>query len=96
MKYTCTCAIQMYIMIKITYVNATCIIVLIQNVLLLLYALIYVCICSGYKHFTLIYETTSLPLSVRGAYNATTAPYQTIWCSYFSLFIHLPRVSPAR
>ena len=31
--------------------------------------------CSGYKHFTLIDEKTSLPLSVRGAYIATTAPY---------------------
>ena len=45
--------------------------------------------CSGYKHFTLIDEKTSLPLSVRGAYKATTAPYQTIWCSYF-LYIYSP------
>ena len=52
--------------------------------------------CSGYKHFTLIDEKTSLPLSINGADKATTAPYQTIWCSYFSLFIHFPRVSPAR
>ena len=52
--------------------------------------------CSGYKHFTLIDEKMSLPLSVRGAYKATTAPYQTIWFSNFSLFIHFPRVSPAR
>ena len=44
--------------------------------------------CSGYKYFTLIDEKTYLPLSVRGAYKATTAPYQTIWCSYFSLSIH--------
>ena len=36
--------------------------------------------CSGYKHATLRDENTSLPLSVRGAYKATTAPYQTIWC----------------
>ena len=36
--------------------------------------------CSGYKHFTLIDENTSLPLSVRGAYIATTAPYLNIWC----------------
>ena len=38
--------------------------------------------CSGYKHVTLRDEKTSLPLSVIGAYKATTAPYQTIWCSY--------------
>ena len=36
--------------------------------------------CSGYKHFTLIDEKTSIPLSVRGAYIATTAPYLNIWC----------------
>ena len=36
--------------------------------------------CSGYKHLTLIDEKTSLPLSVRGAYIATTAPYLNIWC----------------
>ena len=42
--------------------------------------------CSGYKHFILIYEKTSLPLSVRGAYKATTAPYLNIWClQYFPL-----------
>ena len=28
--------------------------------------------CSGYKHFTQIDERTSLPLSVRGTYIATT------------------------
>ena len=42
--------------------------------------------CSGYKHFTLIDEKTSIPLSVRGAYIATTAPYLNIWClQYFPL-----------
>ena len=42
--------------------------------------------CSGHKHFTLIDENTSLPLSVRGAYIATTAPYLNIWClQYFPL-----------
>ena len=42
--------------------------------------------CSGYKHFTLIDEKTSLPLSVRGAYKATMAPYLNIWClQYFPL-----------
>ena len=42
--------------------------------------------CSGYKHFILIDEKTSLPLSVRGAYIATTAPYLNIWClQYFPL-----------
>ena len=42
--------------------------------------------CSGYRHFTLIDEKTSLPLSVRGAYIATTAPYLNIWClQYFPL-----------
>ena len=43
-------------------------------------------VCSGYKHFTLIGEKTSLPPSVRGAYMATTAPYLNIWClQYFPL-----------
>ena len=46
-----------------------------------------VCVCSGYKHFTLIYEKTSLPLSVRGAYIATTAPYLNIWCLQYFPFI---------
>ena len=47
---------------------------------------VYIYICSGYKHFTLINEKTSLPLSVRGAYIATTAPYLNIWClQYFPL-----------
>ena len=42
--------------------------------------------CSGYKHFTLIDEKTSILLSVRGAYIATTAPYLNIWClQYVSL-----------
>ena len=42
--------------------------------------------CSGYKHFTLIDEKTSIPLSARGAYIATTAPYLNIWClQYFPL-----------
>ena len=42
--------------------------------------------CSGYKHFTLIDEKTSLSLSVRGAYIATTVPYLNIWClQYFPL-----------
>ena len=40
----------------------------------------YVCMCIGYKHYTLIYKKMSLPLSVRGAYIATTAPYLNIWC----------------
>ena len=41
---------------------------------------------SGYKHFTLIDEKTSIPLSVRGAYIATTVPYLNIWClQYFPL-----------
>ena len=53
--------------------------------------------CSGYKNVTLGDKKSSLPLSVRGAYKATTAPYQTIWCFRTSrLLIHLPRVSPAR
>ena len=43
-------------------------------------------ICSGYKHFALIDEKTSPPLSVRGAYIATTVPYLNIWClQYFPL-----------
>ena len=47
---------------------------------------VYNNICSGYKHFTLIDEKTSIPLSVRGAYIATTAPYLNIWClQYFPL-----------
>ena len=42
--------------------------------------------CNGYKHFTLMDGKTSLPISVRGAYIATTAPYLNIWClQYFSL-----------
>ena len=42
--------------------------------------------CSGYKHFTLIDEKTSIPLSVRSDYIATTAPYLNIWClQYFPL-----------
>ena len=42
--------------------------------------------CSGYKHFTVVDEKTSIPLSVRGAYIATTAPYLNIWClQYFPL-----------
>ena len=37
-------------------------------------------------HITLIDEKTSLPLSVRGAYIATTAPYLNRWClQYFPL-----------
>ena len=39
--------------------------------------------CSGYKHLTLRDEKTSIPLSVRDAYKATTAPYQTTWCFRF-------------
>ena len=43
-------------------------------------------ICSGYNHFTLIDEKTSLPLSVRGTYITATAPYLSIWClQYFPL-----------
>ena len=38
--------------------------------------------CSGYKHFTLIDEKTSIPLSVRGAYIATMTPYLNIWCLF--------------
>ena len=46
----------------------------------------YKYICSGYKHFTLIDEKTSLPVSVRGAHIATTAPFLNIWClQYFPL-----------
>ena len=42
--------------------------------------------CSGYKHFTLIYEKTSIPLSARGAYIAIRTPYMNIWClQYFPL-----------
>ena len=42
--------------------------------------------CSGYKHFTLIDEKTSIPLSVRCAYIATMTPYLNIWClQYFPL-----------
>ena len=42
---------------------------------------------SRYKHFTLIDEKTSIPLSVRGAYIAITAPYLHIWClQYYRLF----------
>ena len=43
--------------------------------------------CSGYKHFALIDEKTSLPLSMRGAYIATTAPYLNIWCLQYFPFI---------
>ena len=44
--------------------------------------------CSGYKHFTLIDEKqTSIPLSVRGAYIATTAPYLKIWWLQYFLLI---------
>ena len=43
--------------------------------------------CSGYKHSTLIDEKTSLPLSVRGAYTATTAPYLNIWYLQYFLLI---------
>ena len=60
---------------------------------------------NGHKHFTLIDEKTSIPLSVRGAYIATTAPYLNIWClQYFPLIqrrqrnrhTHLPMNLPAR
>ena len=51
-----------------------------------MYIYMHMYMCSGYKHFTLIDEKTSLPLSVRGAYIATTVPYLNIWClQYFSL-----------
>ena len=44
-------------------------------------------ICSGYKHFTLIDEKTTIPLSVRGAYIATLRHHiPNIWClQYFPL-----------
>ena len=55
------------------------------NIHIYIYIYIYN-IYSGYKHFTLIDEKTSIPLSVRGAYIATTVPYLNIWClQYFPL-----------
>ena len=74
---------------RVTNVVANNLLVYIQIKLIYIYRrlyAVYIYIYSGYKHFTLIDEKTSIPLSVRGAYIATTAPYLNIWClQYFPL-----------